>query len=55
METNGFHDIFHKYFYGLQVVEERHMNVPKTIGMGENTKMYFIFRYGNCVIKLSIS
>ncbi|MES5927073.1 AraC family transcriptional regulator [Bacillus cereus group sp. MG9] len=35
METNGFHDIFHKYFYGLQVVEERHMNVPKTIGMGE--------------------
>lgn len=31
METNGFHDIFH----GLQVVEERHMNVPKTIGKGE--------------------
>ncbi|WP_002147416.1 helix-turn-helix transcriptional regulator [Bacillus cereus] len=35
METNGFHDIFHKYFHGLQVVEERHMNMPKTIGKGE--------------------
>jgi hypothetical protein len=35
IETNGFHDIFHKYFHGLQVVEERHMNMPKTIGKGE--------------------
>ncbi|PGB34924.1 AraC family transcriptional regulator, partial [Bacillus wiedmannii] len=35
METNGFHDIFHKYFHGLQVVEERYMNVPKTIGKGD--------------------
>lgn len=35
MKTNSFHDIFSKYFHGLQVVEERYMYVPKTIGMGE--------------------
>ncbi|MGF1434359.1 helix-turn-helix domain-containing protein [Bacillus thuringiensis] len=35
MKTNSFHDIFNKYFHGLQVVEERYMYVPKTIGKGE--------------------
>ncbi|MED1091103.1 AraC family transcriptional regulator [Bacillus paramycoides] len=35
MRTDGFHDIFQKYFHGLKVAEERRMNVPKTIGKGE--------------------
>ena len=35
MRTNGFHDIFHKYFHGLQMADERYMNVPKILGKGE--------------------
>ncbi|HHB1442008.1 TPA: AraC family transcriptional regulator, partial [Bacillus mobilis] len=35
MRTNSFHDIFHKYFHGLQMEDERHMYVPNILGKGE--------------------